>query len=78
MRSTFVVLAVAAVLAAGCGEKAQVAGDKRKADDKPWDAAATGLAVGDWKSGDQKAWEAQLRSRAQGQNEYLRAAPAPK
>ena len=76
MRASFVMLAAAAVLAAGCADKAQVAGDKRKVDDKAYEAATTGLAVGNWKSGDQAAWEAQLRSRAQGQNEYLRATPA--
>jgi hypothetical protein len=75
MRSSFVVIAAAAVLAAGCGDKAQVAGDQRKVDDKAYEAAATGMAVGDWKSGDQKAWETQLKSRAQNQNEYNRSAP---
>jgi hypothetical protein len=76
MRAASVVIAVAAVFMAGCGDKAQVAGDQRKVDDKGWNAASTGMAVGDWKSGDQKAWETQLRNRAQAQNEYARSAPA--
>jgi hypothetical protein len=79
MRSTFA-LAMMAVAAAGCGEKAQVAGQgpAAKAAAKPWAATqSTSLASG-WKSGgDQAAWEAQMRTRAQGQNENSRIAAVP-
>jgi hypothetical protein len=68
-----------AVLAAGCGEKAQTAtASTKKSDAKAWEGvvAADGTnVVGSWKAGDQKAWEEQLRVRAQGQNEYTRSAP---
>jgi hypothetical protein len=77
MRTSLMVVAAAAFIATGCGDKAQVAGDKRKVDDKASTAAVTGT-VGDWKSGDHAAWEAQLKSRAQNQNEYNRVATGPK
>jgi predicted small lipoprotein YifL len=69
-----VVLAALAFTLVACGEKPQTA-QTRKADAKPWEGA-TGdpYSVAGWKAGDQKSWEEQMRIRAQGQNEYSRAA----
>jgi hypothetical protein len=75
IRSTLI-LALLALVAAGCGEKPQTASASKKADAKPWDTPAGAYAAPDWKGGDQAAWDAQLRSRAQGQNEYSRSAAA--
>jgi hypothetical protein len=61
---------------AGCSEKAQTAGAVKKADAKAWESSQTTHLAAGWKGGDQAAWEAQMRSRAQGQNEYSRTAGA--
>jgi hypothetical protein len=74
-RSSIVLAAaLAAAALAGCGDKAQTA-TQRKADDKPWDMAATGYQAQGFKSGDAAAWEQQLKTRAQSQNEYNRTGP---
>jgi hypothetical protein len=71
---TMVVLAALALTLAACGEKAQTA-QTRKSDAKPWEGApGDPYSVAGWKAGDQKSWEEQMRIRAQGQNEYSRAA----
>jgi hypothetical protein len=70
MIRTSMCLLVALVLAA-CGEKPQTT-TARKADDKPWDSAATKFDAAGFKPGDQAAWEQQLKSRNQNQNEYSR------
>jgi hypothetical protein len=66
----------AAIALSACGEKAQTAGGKRKADVPPWQGApdSSSVAAG-WKAGDEASWEQQIRNRAQGQNEYARGAP---
>ncbi|WP_298831635.1 hypothetical protein [uncultured Piscinibacter sp.] len=66
-----IVMTLAAGLVA-CGEKPQTAGSK-KADGKSWDAAQNAFVAEGWKSGDQASWETQMKTRAQGQNEYSRA-----
>jgi hypothetical protein len=70
----------AAVPLAGCGEKAQTAGQPagKKADAKAWEGTqGSAFAAGGWKAGDKESWEAQLKARAeQGQNEYSRSAAA--
>ena len=76
LRSTMVLVAVA-LCASACGEKAQTATPAKKADGKPWDLAQSNSLANGWKGGDQSAWEAQMRTRAQGQNEYVRIAGAP-
>jgi ABC-type glycerol-3-phosphate transport system substrate-binding protein len=75
MQRILIVLVLAAGLAA-CGEKPQTAATK-KSDSKPWEAAQNEFVTGSWKAGDQASWEAQMKTRAQGQNEYSRA-PAQK
>jgi hypothetical protein len=64
----------------GCGEKEQVVVYKQgkyqgKADAKPWDnePGASLYTTSKWNKGDQVSWETALRTRSQGQNEYLRA-----
>jgi hypothetical protein len=82
LRLTIACAAVLALLGtAGCGEKAQTAGQgaTKKTDGKPWEGAEGGAySVGGWKSGDKAAWEAQLKARTErGQNEYTRTAAKP-
>jgi len=71
-------LSVASLALAGCGEREQTAGQggAKKSDAKAWQGAqATSYAVPGWKAGDKDSWEAQMRTRTQqGQNEYTRAA----
>jgi hypothetical protein len=64
-------LAVTALGLAGCGEKPQTAATK-KADSQAWQASSGSFVAEGWKVGDQASWEEQLRSRAQGQNDYSR------
>jgi hypothetical protein len=75
MRLNLVMLiAATAVASAACAEKPQTA-QTRKSDVEPWDAgAAVTFAAPGWKAGDQASWEEQMRTRAQGQNEYSRVA----
>jgi hypothetical protein len=77
MKRLFAIMAAGLLLVA-CSEKPQALG-KRKADAPAWSGAAAEPAAytaGNWKAGDMAAWEAQLKTRAQGQNEYSRdAAP---
>ena len=77
MKHSIALLCGAALVAAlaGCGERAQTAQPAKKSDAKAWEGASTVSMAGSWKPGDQKAWEEQLRTRAQGQNEYVRSAP---
>ena len=75
-----VVLAVAVALSAAagltaCAERPQVSGggaSRAQADAKPWQAERGAYTAGQWEKGDRKAWETALRTRAQGQNEYVR------
>ena len=71
-------LAMMAVLAAGCGDKAQEIGrtPAKKADTPAWEATQGAYTAEGWKPGDKASWEAQMRTRAQGQNEYSRTTPA--
>jgi len=79
-RGTMALLMMAAVAVplAGCGEKAQTAGQgsTKKSDAKAWEGTqGDAYAAGGWKAGDKDGWEAQLKTRAQqGQNEYSRSA----
>ncbi len=66
--------AIAAALAlAACGESPQVANRTRQdtalhqGTGKPAPFMATG-----WKAGDRGSWEAQLKTRTQGQNDYVK------
>jgi hypothetical protein len=62
---------------AGCGEKAQTAGNMpRKADTKPYGGTNNAYQAPGWKSGDARSWEEQLKTRAQAQDDYARAPAA--
>ena len=61
---------------AACGDKAQTASG-RKVDGRAYDGPATAYTAGGWKAGDQAGWDAQMRTRAQGQNEYSRTGSPP-
>jgi hypothetical protein len=68
------VLAALALSLAACGERQQTA-QTRKSDVKPSEGGANpAYAAPGWKAGDQASWDEQMRNRAQGQNEYSRAA----
>jgi uncharacterized protein YceK len=69
-----VVLATMVIVLSGCGETPQTA-SKRKADVQAWQGAHNAYNAEGWKAGDQASWEQQMRSRAQGQNEYTRTSP---
>lgn len=77
------VVAVAALVAAaglaGCGETEQVIVYEQgkyqgKPDTKPWDnePGSSLYTTSKWSKGDKSSWETALRSRSQGQNEYVR------
>lgn len=71
-------LAAAASLAVtGCAEKAPVAGQpqasRAKADAKPWEGSPSAYASPGLEKGDRERWEKALRTRAENQNEYVRA-----
>lgn len=72
-RFAIVVCGVAALLVSACSERPQTA-TARKVDDKPWEAASTVYAASGYKASDRAAWEQQMKSRAQGQDEYGRTA----
>ena len=78
MRTALVWSAVALSLAlAACGEK--TAGAAKKSD-VPAFQGSTGVSAysaSGWKAGDATAWDQQLRTRAQGQNEYARTSTQP-
>lgn len=77
-RSTLalVLVAAAALSVAGCGERAQTAGQgaAKKVDAKGWEGAPGSMYAADgFKAGDKAAWEAHLKARTErGQNEYTR------
>ena len=68
------VVAAALVLGA-CGERPQTLESRRKADTQAFAGAASAFTAGTWKTGDAASWEQQMKTRAQGQNEYSRTAP---
>ena len=70
---TATLMALPLVLLGACGEKPQVTTAK-KHDAQAFQGTGDGYAVAGWKAGDQTSWEQQMRIRAQGQNEYSRAA----
>ncbi len=61
---------------AACGEKPQTSG-ARKTATPAYEGPATAFTAPGWKPGDKAAWTDELRTRAQGQNEYVRIGPGP-
>jgi hypothetical protein len=77
MRALLLVLAAVAI--AGCGEKEQVVVYKQgkyqgKPDNRSWDNAplATEWRGGEWKQGDRGTWEESIKTRQLAQHEYKR------
>jgi len=65
--------AAAAVSLSACTEKPQTA-KTSKSDVQAYEGASNKeFTVAGWKAGDKASWEEQMRTRAQGQNEYSRA-----
>lgn len=62
----------AAILLAGCGEKAQAPASARKSDASPVSGANAAYTSAGWKVGDATSWEQHMRTRTQQQNEYSR------
>ena len=54
-----------------CAEKPQQAAT-RKPDTQAWQASGSAYRADGWKEGDRSSWEEQLRTRAQGQNDYAK------
>ena len=74
---TALLLSCAVLALTACGEK--TAGAVKKSD-VPAFQGSTGVGAytaSGWKPGDQSAWDQQLRTRAQGQNEYNRTSTQP-
>ena len=67
-----VVIIAACALLGACTEKPQTNGT-RKADTQAWQGTNDGYSAPGWKAGDAASWEQQMKTRAQGQNEYSRA-----
>ena len=72
MRLATTLLLAAGVALAACGDKPQTAGTRKADVDPSMGNTGTHTAPG-WKAGDATSWESQMRTRAQGQNEYSRA-----
>ncbi len=69
---TVIVVGGLSLLLVACSEKPQDMTSGKKPDAPGWEGAGNAYVVPGWKAGDKKAWEDQLKSRAQGQNEYVR------
>ena len=65
-------LAMVAILLAGCGERVQTIppGGERKSDTAVWENKDKRFLAPGWTPGDQASWNAQLVDRAQAQNDY--------
>ena len=74
-RIAVLALTLASAMALGaCSEKSQTA-THRKADGHAFEGTVnSAYAAPGWKAGDAASWETQMKERAQGQNEYSRAA----
>jgi uncharacterized lipoprotein NlpE involved in copper resistance len=77
-RLMLIVAAAAAISAlAGCGERSQELGAKHVKADKPaYTGAQAAYNAAGWNAGERASWEQQIRTRAQGQNEYSRSPAA--
>ena len=75
--TTALLLSCAVLGLVACGEK--TAGAAKKSDVPAFQGStgASAYMASGWKAGDQTAWDQQLRTRAQGQNEYTRAPGKP-
>ena len=74
---TALLLSCAALALVACGEKTSGAVKKSDTPAFQGSTAQAAYSAGGWKAGDQSAWEQQLRTRLQGQNEYVRVPAQP-
>jgi len=79
MRTLALLMTIAAIGLAGCGEKEQVVVYKQgkyqgKPDTPPWnnEPPIAELHGGKWTTGDQTSWEDSIKQRQHAQNEYRR------
>ena len=71
--SILLVMLAAAFSLSACTEKPQTS-KTSKSDVQAYEGASNKeFTVPGWKAGDKASWEEQMRTRAQGQNEYSRA-----
>ena len=76
--ATGVALLAAAALLAACTEKPQTNAQGVRYDATPWSGSGTqansgtAFTASGWQPGDKAAWERQIKTRMNGQNEYLR------
>ena len=80
MSARFILIAAASVALAGlsaCSERSQELGAKAVKSDQPaFQGGDARFNAQGWHAGEHAGWEQQLRTRAQGQNEYSRAPAA--
>ena len=76
---TLAVVAASLGLLAACGDKPQTNAQGVKFDAVPWSGSGAQANTGTvytapgWKVGDKTAWEQQIKTRMNGQNEYVKA-----
>lgn len=77
-RRMLIVAAAAALSALGaCGERSQELGAKHVKSDTPaYTGGQAAYNAAGWNAGERASWEQQIRTRAQGQNEYSRSPAA--
>jgi hypothetical protein len=68
-----VLLGAAALALAGCGEKPQTIGENSRHDTPAFQGTGMAYQAQGWKAGDRTSWEQQLKTRAQGQNDYAKS-----
>ncbi|NML14039.1 hypothetical protein [Azohydromonas caseinilytica] len=77
MIARFILIAAASVALGACGERSQALDVKVVKSDQPaFQGGDARFSAQGWAAGERAGWEQQLRTRAQGQNEYSRAPAA--
>ncbi len=71
MKRSLIAIAALAALSA-CGEKPQTLG-ATKSDVPAYQGTGSNFTAAGWKAGDKTSWEQQLKTRGQGQNDYVKA-----
>ena len=71
MMRAFMLLALAGLISA-CGEKPQTLG-ANTSDVPAYKGTGSNFTAAGWKPGDKTSWEQQLKTRGQGQNDYVKA-----
>ena len=72
-RASMLIVAVAVMALAGCGERTQTINTNSGVDTHAFQGTGTQFAAPGWKQGDKTSWEQQLKTRTQnGQNDYTK------